>query len=115
MAQHYFYLFDDGSTGWAYTDKQPVQSKPGHYVTYAEYAVVYAANQETAYQNTLSQMNADVARTEQVRDAYVSMGIAVETANTMSGYTGAVAARDQHIADHDTYVLVRPSASEVGA
>lgn len=115
MARYYFTIYEDGSTGWAFTDSQPVLSKPGQFVTYPEYSAAYLVNRETEYQQILTAAEADVVRTTQVRDAYVTMGIPEATANVMSGYTGAVAARDQHIADHGTFVTVRPTPSEVAA
>ena len=115
MASYYFTIYDDGSTGWAYTDAQPVLTSPGHFVTYAEYSVKYIENAEARYQQELTRLNADVAEKTSVRDAYVSMGVPLATANVMSGYTGVVAARDQHVADHDSYLVVRPSAAEVAA
>lgn len=110
---YYFTLYDDGSTGWAYTDSEPVLSQPGHFVTYAVYTPVYLANRETEYQHILTALNTDVSRTKSVRDAYVTMGVPQATADVMSGYTGAVASRDQHVADHDSFVTVRPTPEQV--
>lgn len=115
MAQYYFTVYDDGSTAWAYTDAEPMLSKPGSYVTYAEYAVVYAANRETAYQQEVVRATAEVERTKKVRDAYVLMGVDAVTAGSMSGYTASVAALAEHDAGHDAYVAVRPTPAEVAA
>jgi hypothetical protein len=113
--QYYFTIYEDGSTGWAFMENQPVLSQPGTFVTYAEYSQAYLINREAEYQRILDSLEADVTRTSQVRDAYVTMGVPLATANIMSGYTGAVTSRDQHIADHDSFVTVRPSADQVEA
>lgn len=113
--RYYFIIFDDGGTGWALSDVAPALTRPGEYVSYNAYKAAYTAVKEANYQQTLTGLEADVVRSTQTRDAYVTLGVPVAVANGMSGYTATVNARDQWVADHDGLVAVNPTPAEVAA
>lgn len=114
-SHYYFIVYEDGTTGYAYAESAPPLSKPGEYVTYAEYSVAYTTLRETSYASTLAGMNATVEQKRKNRDAYISLGIDPLTAADMSGYNTAVSTRDQFVAGHDDYVAVMPSLADIEA
>jgi hypothetical protein len=86
----YYVIYDDGSIGRIVSSngEQPPLSKPGRFVTEAEYQT-RADELEAEHAEHIAEMQAaDEARAREDYEALIAAGIPEATARRMSGYTG---------------------------